>query len=79
VAGSDIPVVSNLQGGVLMEWIMEQPWGRYFEIFSYVVTAASGLLLGASKLSKTDWDDEQAAKLVKVLGYLSLAPKKIEK
>jgi hypothetical protein len=62
-----------------MEWFASQPWGRYAEVASYVVTSASALLLGLSKLTKTDWDDKAAAWFLKyplkALKLLSLAPK----
>jgi len=61
-----------------MEWLLEQPWGRYLEIAAYVVTSASGLLLGYAKLTKTDVDDKAANWLVKVLKFFSLAPKKLQ-
>lgn len=61
-----------------MEWFLNQPWGRYLEIASYVVTGASGLLLGFSKLTKTDVDDKAVSWVIKVLKYLSLAPKQLK-
>lgn len=61
-----------------MEWITSQPWDRYWLIITTVVTGASGLLLAVSKLTKTDVDDKAANWLIKVLKYLSLAPKKLE-
>lgn len=60
----------------MMEWLTSQPWDRYWLVLTTVVTGASGLLLAVSKITKTDWDDSAAKWLQKVLGYLSLAPKK---
>lgn len=61
-----------------MDWLLSQPWGRYLEIAAYVVTGASALLLGVSKLTKTDVDDRAASWLVKALKFFSLAPKKLQ-
>lgn len=62
----------------MFEFLMSQPWGRYLEVVAYVVTGASAVLLGVSKLTKTDIDDKAASWLVKVLKFFSLAPKKLQ-
>jgi len=63
-----------------MDWFTSQPWGRYAEVASYIVTTASAFLLGLSAMTKNKWDDDAAAWFqkypVKALKLLSLAPKK---
>lgn len=62
----------------MFEFLTDQPWGRYLEVAAYVVSGASALLLGVSKLTKNTVDDKWAARLVKVLKFFSLAPKELK-
>lgn len=62
----------------MIEFLLSQPWGRYLEVAAYVVTGASAVLLGVSKLTKTDVDDKAASFIIKVLKFFSLAPKKLQ-